>query len=130
MNVPERGDLGAESRRWVELVCLVPGGHSGEGEDRLGVAAGVAYRRPVTEEAAYQPLPTPHRRAGTAPPSSLQIQQGSLPPDLARQARARHADAEVLLLPRAAEASHYDDDPAAAIYGSSHRSVGVLRALM
>jgi hypothetical protein len=38
---------------------------------------------------------------------------------LVRQARARHADAEVLLLPRAAEASHYDDDPAAAIYLAS-----------
>jgi hypothetical protein len=98
---------------------LGPSGHSGEGEDRLGVVAGVTYRRPVTEEATYQPLPTPHRRAGMAPPSSLQIQQDSLPPDLVRQARARHADAEVLLLPRAAEASHYDDDPAAAIYLAS-----------
>jgi hypothetical protein len=26
MNVHERGDLGAESRRWVELACLVPAG--------------------------------------------------------------------------------------------------------
>jgi hypothetical protein len=73
----------------------------------------------VTEEAAYQPLPTPHRRAGMAPPSSLQIQRGSLPPELVRQARARHAVAEALLLPRAAEAYHYDDDPAAAIYLAS-----------
>ena len=88
-------------------------------EDRLGGGAGVAYRRPVTEEAAYQPLPTPHRRAGMAPPSSLQIQRGSLPPELVRQARARHAVAEALLLPRAAEAYHYDDDPAAGIYLAS-----------
>jgi hypothetical protein len=73
----------------------------------------------VTEEAAYKPLPTPHRRAGMAPPSSLQIRRGSLPPELVRQARARHAVAEALLLPRAAEAYHYDDDPAAGIYLAS-----------
>jgi hypothetical protein len=88
-------------------------------EDCLGGAVGVAYRRPVTEEAAYQPLPTPHRRAGMAPPSSLQIQRGSLPPELVRQARARHAVAEALLLPRAAGVFLYDDDPAAAIYLAS-----------
>jgi hypothetical protein len=73
----------------------------------------------MTDDAVYQPLPTPHRRAGLSPPSPLQVQQGSLPPELVERARARHAEAEVLLLPRAAEAYHNDDDPAAAIYLAS-----------
>jgi hypothetical protein len=84
----------------------------------------------VTDEAVYQPFPTPHGWIRPTPPS-LRVQQGSLPPELVEQAHTRHAEAEVLVLPRAAnhlEASEIDGDLAAPVYlDFDHRDVTVLR---
>jgi hypothetical protein len=69
----------------------------------------------VTDQAAYEPFPTPHGRVRPAPPP-LQVQQGPLPPELVEQARARHAGAEVLILPRAVEAYQRHGGATAAAY--------------
>jgi len=69
----------------------------------------------VTDEAVYQPFPTPHGRVRPQPPS-LRVQQGSLPSELVEQARARQAEAEVLVLPRAVEAYQQHGGPNAAAY--------------
>jgi hypothetical protein len=81
----------------------------------------------MTEEAVYQPLPMPHGRVRPAPPPLL-VQQGALRPDLVEQGRARQAEAEVLVLPREAEAHLQDGDPSLAIYNDSDMvTVEVLR---
>lgn len=69
----------------------------------------------MTDEAVYQPFPTPHGRMRPIPPS-LRVQQGSLPPELVEQARASHAEAEVLILPRAVEAYQQHGGPNAPAY--------------
>lgn len=72
----------------------------------------------MTNEAVYQPFPTPHGWIRSTPPS-LRVQQGSIPPELVEQARTRHAEAEVLVLPRSANhlaASEVDGDLAAPAY--------------
>jgi hypothetical protein len=69
----------------------------------------------MTDEAVYQPLPMPHGRIRPTPPPHM-IQQGELPSDLMVDASARHAEAEVLVLPREAEADLQDGDPTVAIY--------------
>jgi hypothetical protein len=69
----------------------------------------------MTDETVYQPLPMPHGRVRPAPPP-LVVQQGALPPDLVEQARTRHDEAEVLVLPREADARLQDGDPTLAIY--------------
>jgi hypothetical protein len=81
----------------------------------------------MTDQAPYQPLPMPHGRLRPAPPPLL-VLQGTLPPALVEQARARHAEAEVLLLPREAEAYLQDGDSSLAIYNDSDMvTVEVLR---
>jgi hypothetical protein len=81
----------------------------------------------MTDQAPYQPLPMPHGRVRPAPPP-LVVQEGMLPSDLVEQARARHAEAEVLLLPREAEAHLQDGDSSLAIYNDSDMvTVEVLR---
>jgi O-methyltransferase involved in polyketide biosynthesis len=70
----------------------------------------------------YQPLPMPHGRTRPAPPP-LAVQQGALPSDLMEQTRARHSEAEVLVLPREAEAHLQDGDPTVAIYNDSDMAV-------
>jgi hypothetical protein len=81
----------------------------------------------MTDETLYQPLPMPHGRVRPTPPPLL-VQQGTLPPDLVEQARARHAEAEVLVLPREAEAHLQDGDPSLAIYNDSDMlAVEILR---
>jgi hypothetical protein len=69
----------------------------------------------MTDETVYQPLPMPHGRVRPAPPPLL-VEEGTLPPDLVEQARERQAEAEVLVLPREAEADLQDGDPTVAIY--------------
>jgi len=81
----------------------------------------------MTGEAVYQPLPMQHGRVRPAPPPLL-VQEGVLPLDLVEQARARQAEAEVLVLPREAEAHLQDGDPSLAIYNDSDAlAVDVLR---
>jgi hypothetical protein len=81
----------------------------------------------MTDQAPYQPLPMPHGRVRPTPPPLL-VQQGTLPPDLVEQARARQTQAEVLVLPREAEAHIQDGDPSLAIYNDSDMvDVEVLR---
>jgi hypothetical protein len=75
----------------------------------------------VTDESVYQPLPMPHGRTVAAPPP-LAVQQGALPRGLIEQARARQSKAEVLVLPRQAEADLQDGDPTMAIYNDSDMS--------
>jgi hypothetical protein len=56
------------------------------------------------------------------------IQEGVLPSELVAQARARQAQAEVLVLPRETEAHLQDGDPSLAIYSDSDMlAVDVLR---
>jgi len=64
----------------------------------------------VPDETAYQAFPTPHGRIRPTPPA-IRIKQGSLPPELMEQAHVRHAEAEVLLLPRAVEAYQQHGGP-------------------
>ena len=81
----------------------------------------------MTDEAEYQPLPMPHGRVRPSPPPLL-VEEGRLPQELVEQARARHAEAEVLVLPREPEAHLQDGDPSVAIYNDSDMmAVEVLR---
>jgi hypothetical protein len=81
----------------------------------------------MTDEAEYQPLPMPHGRVRPSSPPLL-VEEGRLPQELVEQARARHAEAEVLVLPREPEAHLQDEDPSLAIYNDSDMmAVEVLR---
>ena len=81
----------------------------------------------MTDKAAYQPFPTPHGRVRPQPPS-LQVQQGSLPSDLVEQAQARHAEVEVLVLPRAVETYQQHGGPNIPAYlDFDHMAVTTLR---
>ena len=81
----------------------------------------------MTDEAEYQPLPMPHGRVRPSAPPLL-VEEGRLPQELVEQARARHAEAEVLVLPREPEAHLQDGDPSLAIYNDSDMmAVEVLR---
>jgi hypothetical protein len=72
----------------------------------------------MTDEAEYQPLPMPHGRVRPSA-SPLLVEEGRLPQELVEQARARHAEAEVLVLPREPEPHLQDEDPSLAIYNDS-----------
>lgn len=72
----------------------------------------------MTDEAEYQPLPMPHGRVRPSAPPLL-VEEGKVPQELVKQARARHAQAEVLVLPRKPEAHLQDGDPSLAIYNDS-----------
>jgi hypothetical protein len=81
----------------------------------------------MTDNAEYQPLPMPHGRVRPSAPPLL-VEEGRLPQELVEQARARHAEAEVLVLPREPEAHLQDEDPSLAIYNDSDMmAVEVLR---
>jgi hypothetical protein len=69
----------------------------------------------------------PHGRVRPTPPTLL-VQEGTLPAKLVEQARPRHAEVEVLVLPREAEAHLQDGDPDLAIYSDSDAlAIDVLR---
>jgi hypothetical protein len=93
----------------VSEFCAV--GRKGSPRDNLDVLGSASL-------GVYQPLPMPHGRTRPAPPP-LAVQQGALPSDLMEQARARHSAAEVLVLPREAEAHLQHGDPTVAIYNDS-----------
>jgi hypothetical protein len=81
----------------------------------------------MTDEAEYQPLPMPHGRVRPSSPPLL-VEEGRLPQELVEQARARYAEAEVLVLPREPQAHLQDGDPSLAIYNDSDMmAVEVLR---
>jgi hypothetical protein len=72
----------------------------------------------MSDESIYRPLPMPHGRVRPPPPPLL-VEEGTLPPELVEQARARYAAAEILVLPREAEAHLQNGDPSLAIYNDS-----------